>query len=714
MEIGVYDRKDGFDARPARDYSLPAVQDVGQDFSRVGRSLLNAVEPQMRARAKNAAIEAVGEADIVKDEAGNWVRPEQTGGGLIYAEQFNQAMDQRYLGIVSKDFENDADRLFAEHRDDPEAFFTASTARAKTMLEGMNARVRADFDVNASREISERFRGLSNAKVVRDQQLAVGGLQSQIEEHQLAAARILTLGGPDAARLADVELAKTDSLFQSLVNIHGISPEGAKAERLSLAHRLGDKFDEADSQTGARGILLSIKNSDPDRLRWLADMGATDVDLPGEAYGLGKTAAQDYRANVPSEQTRRIIGAMARKELDDRAAQEEKDYQRAHDAAVLAAQQQQVATASQTLQAIRDGQYAPGPGLTKSQVAALNVSYNQNGTVFEQMDRPEGRRATLGFIAQSGIAPEGLKEYISAAVQSGKLYDVAEFVHAMRTTTSGASKLAVGQMIFNDLPKQVQVALQLEATGRRHGWPRPLVEDNVRRLFAGEIRPLGEVVGLVKNYGPSRNADIAEAMKVPIEIANANPRLQQEYDELFPYMVQVHQGDINAARSATAREVAVGWVPHKNFVGGIAPSAFAQSGITEYQLNQLPVIKDRATNPLQIRFGLTTQDGVQRAQLMPMSDSPTKGYGKYRIQFFTREGKPFSAVRVDLDQEWKNGIPQPPAPKVTASGAKWIPNNYDATGKFVGYRLRTDILAHPEKYWQGPRDKAGKPIIRKK
>src|SRR6187551_2342984 len=160
MALEPYQRRIGVEIPQGTDTRVAQVADVGPAIGNLGKSLLQEAEPFLQERAQNAAIEAVGVANIVKDAEGNFIRPPAPpGGGLVYASVYNQAMDDRYTERVVKDAENRFAEIAALHPNDPRGYMSMMEAYSVGVLEGVAPRVRAAVDVALSREMSERYRG---------------------------------------------------------------------------------------------------------------------------------------------------------------------------------------------------------------------------------------------------------------------------------------------------------------------------------------------------------------------------------------------------------------------------------------------------------------------------------------------------------------------------------------------------------------------------
>ncbi len=709
MALERYQVGEEVDPRPARDYSLDRIVDIGSEIRGIGRSLLNAAEPELRAKRTEEAIAAVGEADIIQSPDGRFIRPERKGGGLIYAQVFDRAMDQRYSGVVQTDVEEELGRLQVEHKRDPEAFKAAAVAHVSGVLEATNPRVRAELDVALTRDVSEKYRGLAVAHANEEHVNTVAGLKSQIELNALRGAYILaTVTGPDAERRALLEFDKNTELYDSLVKLGDMDEAGALAERRSTLVRAGPAFDEAASQPAAMALLSGFGEMTDDQLRHYSDIAATGMPIDGKAVGVDTPA---FFKAVPSERIRAVVGQTAARVLAERQEQRDRDLVEARAAEQEKLQRDQLASSAQILSAIKAGNYRPEIGMTEGDAAAEEVRRTAaGGNTFTRLSTRKGRQREIRFIQGSGYVSNGTSEVIEGWLKSDDVYGAAEFVNNVRTITSGRGFYAVGEAFYDKLPAQTRAALAAEERGRRLGMPRQAVTQMVRQIMTGEnVLTPGEAKAQVgRSYDTVRNQSLASELKVGIGQAAANPILIRDFDEVLPFYVQLYKGDLPQALKATAEQVTRSFVKHDLFLGGIAPRAFATSGISEYALNQLPEITDPRVNPLGARFGQKTDAGHSRVLLQPRFSNQRGGLGQYDLIIFDKTGKrrigpPHS---VNLTALWgRTGIPAPPAPAPrAANGAKWVivydreaRNSRGVPGQ-VRNVLRSEVLKNPQRY----------------
>lgn len=630
---------------------LPEVGSIGNVFGQLSRSLLSEADRRGRREAEQAAIEAAGVASIVKNENGFApAEPPPPGGGRVYMEVYNRALDQRLLSSTVKDFERQMVALQVEHQDDPEKFAAAAQGMAEGYIKAASPRIAVQLEIDLVREYGERFRGLAEGKMRRDRAALVKGLYSEIEADLAEGAQILATGAADAEERATLPLARVDQVMERLVELGEVTPEGREAELRGFQIKLGEPLDFARSMQELRLLSPQIKGMSDEEVARLGlfAVGATDggfITLKDEA---GKPVVYDveqFFELIPSETVRATLGSVARAS----GAQREQEARDALAAerfeAEQTAREQAQATAEAVLTAVRDNNRDPGLGYSKGEVAAFEQTFAAGGSTFEQMSTEAGRDRVLNLVASTGYMPIGLKEYIDAQVIGGNTAIVSDFVESLRSFNSRGTW--VGQLAYEQLSADTRATLEYDAVLRRARIPdatrMAMLQDarNNRRLSIEEVR--SQFKGAGNSYEAVRNKALAAEIGASANIIGASPVVTRDFDELMRHNLQLYGGNRTKAAEQTAKQVARNWQADRLFVGSLAPRKWTESvkarGVTFSELQ-------RSLPPAALG-GATFQNG--RLLLRPVTDSNTGGYGAYWVQPYNEQGRPLPAFQVDMD-----------------------------------------------------------------
>lgn len=709
------------EGRPARTYGMDRVVDVGGEFSRFGKRLMSAFEPELQDRARKQAADAAGAAQIVRDADGNWTRPETPKGGRVYMEAFDKLMDTRYLQRVQDDLDEDLDGLARTHRMSPESFRSAAVGYAEGTLEKVDPKFRGAIDDYVVRSVSERYRGLADETHKRVMGNEIESTRLQIKVNEGRALKLLsqTGGGPDAVRLAMETLDRNKPLYEGLVSLGAINPQAAEAMQTLGFIATHDEAEKAESIPGAVAIASNIKSYSDQELDYLVHSGQSpDIPLDGSKFGWKRAAIE---AEVPSKDLRVQLGRDAADELNRRGQERAALAAAQRDADEKKDREQQLSTFGQILTELKKKNYDPVQGFNEGQVAAFETGLAQRGNVRERMDTGAGRQQELRFIGETGYIPQGLKEFVEGQVQSGNLSRITAFVNNLRNTTSGRGRYAVGEVFYQGLSENTKRAIQMDALGRKLGWPTPNVQELVRKVAVGEgVLTPNEAKGQFKNYDNQRAGALVGAFKLQDQkgawgAVSSNPMITRDFDNALPMFMLMFPGDSRRAMEETAKAIGSAYRPNSMFEGGFAPAVFERSGISNYAINQLPQVTNQSVNPTGARAGQTTNDGRSRILLSPMSSNQQAGYGKYQLTFLSQNGRIVGRQTVDFDAQFKSGgIPQPPQPAQPGSprvaGGSPYALVWDRSGKLIGYRDRAWRTKNKDRLWQGKTNANGQPV----
>lgn len=710
MVIERFEQREGIDPRPSRDYSMPGVVDVGGAIRGIGRSLMQAAEPELRRKAEEDAIADVGSAGIVKDAAGNYVRPEPKGRGLAYAAAFDRAADIAYAGAVQNDVEDKLTELGIEHENDPEKFKEAAVGYVEGILEKTNPRVRAELDVAFTREVGQRYRGIATQAANLARSNTIKGIASQIEANQAKAARALSLGGDDALAEAKKIMDRNKALYGSLVELKALNADGSVAEQDKDILELGDLADYAASEQGLQNILPTLNSMTDEQLQWWQMTGQTQTYIEQGApmkEGALKTA-------LPSKKTWSVVGQQAGQILAFRDQERQRQLQAEKEAREEADRNAQLVTSAQILSAINAGNKDPYSGFTEDQVAAEESTRitQGGGRIAQRLATKEGRHYELTRFKQTGVIANGTDDALEVGLAGDNFQGFAEWAQNMRQMHTGPDNRATGELWYQRLPARIRAALEAESRARRLGVPLAARQGMMKTLLDGEadLSSFDAQSKVGKTYPSWRAGHIANAFKIGESQASVNPQLMKDFDETFPFMLQLHGGDARKAGEATAAAIRNGYDPNPNFMGGVAPRILTKNAIDDYALNRIPDLADRRFNPMGAKFGDKTVDGRPRVLLKQMVSNQRDDYGRYQLVILTPEGKPQGIREVNLSALWgRSGPPRRPVPKpgtnlTAAQRNDWIrvwDNQVNTAGSgAMGWQMRRrgDVLANPRRY----------------
>lgn len=677
--------------------NLESVGSAAGAFRQLSGSLLDRVIKERADDAEQRALENAGQADIVKGPDGVFMRPAPPeGGGKIYMDVWNKVVDARLTDKTSRAFELGLNQMSADLFDDPEAFLANAEGVAEGILSQVDPRVRPAVEANFIREISERGRGLVDAKRRNDFAVEVGGIEQRIAANQQAMSQIITLGGPDAAQRAEVVAKQINDDLDLLGEMGQLDARGMEAARTKWGIGLRDDLDfrlSTDNKARVGPIMMGIDDEGLARIS-LFGRGMTDGGTVKGPFGpKGEEIEVDldqYQALFPDKSIALQVGSAANDALGKRLQEQAAIADAEHKAAMLAATQASAATAQETLTAIRANNYDAAGGLDKNQVAAISQAYDAVGSVHSQMSTPDGRARTLSFIGQYGVVPPQLVEYLDGNVAGNALDQVSSFAIALRETTVGGRQ--IGEQLYQSLKPQTRALLDYNATLQRAGMPAEarvqMVEDRMRGKLPTLATVQGEmptVNGRKADYASVRRAAIAKAVGVTEQQVGRTPTIGKDFDALMQTNYQLY-GSWNRALDATAAQVARNWVPSAVFLGGIGPRELVTAGVTKADLDRR-IASASGANPQGARFANAGKPGLPYAQLQPIVDTPAKGLGLYSVLYFNKHGQPIGSEVVNLDDALK-GVSTEAAKRVGAARVKKLQDaRADAARKAEEARL---------------------------
>lgn len=626
-------------------FSPQDVVNPGPALAEAGQAISNMLQPRVKLDAEKAAMEAAGEANIVKDAQGNFVRPDPPkGGGIYYTQMYDQVMNQRYEAVVTKDFEQHLDSTTEQYANDPQGFLANAEGHANGVLSAVAPESRAALDIAFTRELSERYRGLTSQKASRDYSAAVNGTKATIDANTDRALQLLDLGGEDAVARARPLVDEAVQAAERLQAMGAISPEGQRAEVTAIMTKVGTGVQLRLSMDHLAKLGPMLKGMSDDELQRLQSYAIGTTDNPDAKAG--GMSLEEFGQMFPSPMVRSKVAQLAGMGLSERAqaqaAQLATEREAAADRRAAAAQ----ATADKIYGAIKDQNAVAPMGYTHDEAAVLEAQYAHHGTAYQQMGDPARRVATVQFVNEHGFLPTGVKEWIDGQVLGGNVAAVADIVQAIHGAQSHGAW--VGEQIYSQLEPKTRAIIDFDEALRRANVPQPNREAIITARSKGQFPTLEEVrsTGAFTNqpgqrYEDVRTAALAGSLAADPVSARAAIAPARDFDAVYPYYFHLYEGDTGKAASMAARVVARGWVKNSNFVGGIGPRALVTSNL---DLHDVDRFLTSPSNPT----GATFSNG--RAKLMPLTNNPAQGFGNYMVTFFAPSGAEAGSQYIALDK----------------------------------------------------------------
>lgn len=629
--------------------SVPSVIDISGTFTQGAQSLLASQEPRLREEAEEQAIQDAGEANIVRDENGHFVRPEPPpGGGTHYVQIFQRVMRERYASMVTSDFTAELDRIATDPENfmNPEAFIAAAQGQAEGILEAVSPDVRGHVETVVAREISERFRGIAHRRASNDRQAMVQGLADTMRANDATGLEILRLGGADAERRAQAFFDTAAGARRDLVTIGELNAASVQAGELRLTMTAAEAGRYGTSLDNSRAITARLGTLSTPELQTI-EMWAAGVATDPSDTVLGFNFTSFQAAVQEPEMARRvgvIAGGIANERLAEerrQAAIEREEAQRAEDRAAL----------TRAIQQGFDGNYT----YDERQQRALDNAFltamgaEPTTTVDQYMGTPEGRQRAVAFAAETGYLPTTVRDFIETRIYSAGAPAIAELAQNLRNvvTREGVQQ---GYRLYQTLSPKTRAAIGLVETLRRGGEGEQVIRARVDSFLRERAPTHTEIRARFVNgqgqniYSTVRDAHIrqvlrmGEGQRIPSPITN-------DFDELLRWNVDIFDGDLTRAAQETARQVGGGWAQSPVFLGGVGPRHFVTTSITIGQLDEA-FLRGRRAVPAQASFSPNAQ---VRARLETLDIGPQAGLGRYRVHIVNRNGQEIGAYDVDAD-----------------------------------------------------------------
>jgi len=179
------------------------IPDIGPQLRRLSGELGEYGIKIRGEEAERQAIQDVAEAQIPKDENGNFVMPEAQGGGRVYRATFQQSMVDRYSIEVTSDIEKRLNSLYYDQAErfgrTPDELRDEASELIDAVVSSANPLARANIARVALREQNQRDLGYRQGFQRKQDELTRVALTSNIEqkgEDLYTAAKFLDINDP--------------------------------------------------------------------------------------------------------------------------------------------------------------------------------------------------------------------------------------------------------------------------------------------------------------------------------------------------------------------------------------------------------------------------------------------------------------------------------------------------------------------------------------
>ena len=174
------------------------------DFSqqiKTGKVIQDVADDLLRISGQEAAEKAANSVPIVKDENGNYVRPETPWMGVALRGKYNDIVDQRFINENYRDAEAQLNQIYADNFHDPQAAATLAAEAVKARMQAIQQPDLANkLGVILAREVNERQRGVLNFRARQDFQNTVDHAKQEEAIEFERAASAFEVEGPDSKR----------------------------------------------------------------------------------------------------------------------------------------------------------------------------------------------------------------------------------------------------------------------------------------------------------------------------------------------------------------------------------------------------------------------------------------------------------------------------------------------------------------------------------
>lgn len=647
------------------------VVDVGNSINRMGNAVLDAAEPHMAARAKAAAIEDAGAADLVKDEHGNYQLPDPPKGGLIYAKVYDESIGERFVTATMLDFETFANETVGNYRDDPQGFMVAMATRAEAKLDAAPPQYRGVLETRLSREVLERHRGLAEGKARRDYENAVEAEQLGIDADVAEAVRGWRSGSVEGFKRGDEAIQRVQGRVTRLVALGQLSPEGSAEKVRGIMAKVGDERDMGVSLDNLRAMapLLSAGTDNELQLVQLALEGVDPYpDEPAREIVAGMTFKQMQEA-FPSRQVANQASSMINAELSQRQAAAAAEVAERRHQEMLAAQREE---AKQTEKLVAEARKASARmnfksslGYNEEELVGIEADY---GNIYDHMRAPQGRDRYLNLLSQYGHAPKTLVEYIDGSINGDQMMPLMDFIASAKAMNVDGNN--IGELFFDDLaPKTRALYLKNEQLARA-GVPPEARQGELEAFVRKQSFSFDQAVAAanarqgtkdgsgnkVGTYDAQRAEVIARLSGAPLDQVRVAKPVLEAFDQYFPIALQANDGNVTKAIEDAGNAVRANFVRHRIFVGGFGPRELFQGQRMGDFADQLRMTAGPTGNPTGARLIDLDRHGRSRVRLQPLYNAPLKDargrpqLGRYRVLYYDTNGNPTGENVVDMDQ----------------------------------------------------------------
>ena len=657
MALEPYKRSIGIQADPGRvNYSAPEVESAGGQLRGLGRSLLENAEPVMRDRAQRKAEEDAGKAPLVRDEAGVLKRAEPLpGGGVYYRDTFRKVANHLYSVRILSDAEVTFEQIRGRLSEQPQEALVEMRAHVEAVLETVPPDVRAEVETGLLREMTQRFNGLTVAKVERDRRAMVEGLNTE-------RAGLIEGGLTDFAALIDAGdfegasgqwtlfMERWQKNQDARKAIGDLDVTGEAGEDEMLRAKLVPFQVEVKSLQAMREIIEQGPEliKDPLQLNLLVEW--TKGDQSGGTAKVAGKSFTEYWQYVPDPRIRDALGAWANKQLADldRAAAD------ARQSETDARNNEKDEDILFGVMARGDAAAASDPDARKAVDNAVNrYVVEKAGNITQFMlhgfdgNPTAGRQFAIDQISRHGYMPEVVEHFLVQNAGGGNADVVVDFASNMLSSAVGLLGQRQGWAVWRQLPDRTRAIIERNRNMIDQGLDRNLRASILAQIDSGKTPARNAILEGFKDsdgkpssklYLERRGAWIKkvfgrEEKDLPGDIKFA-------IDKALPSYASVYGNDGEAALQAAVRGIAAMWTPSPIGVKGYVPTELAGLNVSLNNLDRLfGNYADGQGWKAPGGFSKPDRNGRPTARLELVDDSQLlAGVGNYRILYYDKEG----------------------------------------------------------------------------
>ena len=226
------------------------IPDIGPQIRQAANVLAEYGIEGMAKEAQEQGIADAAAAQFARDENGNLVMPEPTGGGETYKNAFLKATGDRYIAEVDADLQTKLNELYygeGSSEKNPDQLAQEADLLVRAVIDNVNSLVKTDVAKIALREFNQRDLRARGEFRNRQLQLNKESYETGINNAISDGADLAVIGTDEAITAFSGQVDKALNAAQGLINL-GFAPEGylqEVQERFDSIFNYGSAFRQA-------------------------------------------------------------------------------------------------------------------------------------------------------------------------------------------------------------------------------------------------------------------------------------------------------------------------------------------------------------------------------------------------------------------------------------------------------------------------------------